>query len=103
MRGQGCEREATVSGWPLIGRTEAHPSSPPAVRVVKDQAQGGLWRRALGMPTPADHAATGRVQMGEQLHRRLPQALIEEILAACSQQELSEGQVCEMLGLKRAR
>ena len=41
--------------------------------------------------------------MGEQLHRRLPQALIEEILAACSQQELSEGQVCEMLGLKRAR
>jgi predicted XRE-type DNA-binding protein len=41
--------------------------------------------------------------MGEQLHRRLPQALIEEILAACSQHELSEGQACEMLGLKRAR
>jgi predicted XRE-type DNA-binding protein len=41
--------------------------------------------------------------MGEQLHRRLPQALIEEILEAFSQHELSEAQACEMLGIKRAR
>jgi hypothetical protein len=41
--------------------------------------------------------------MGEQLHRRLPQALIEEILEAFSQHELSEVQACEMLGIKRAR
>jgi hypothetical protein len=41
--------------------------------------------------------------MGEQLHRRWPQALIEEILEAFSQHELSETQAGEMLGIKRAR
>ena len=41
--------------------------------------------------------------MGEQLHRRLPQALIEETLEALSQHTLSEAQACEMLGIKRAR
>jgi hypothetical protein len=41
--------------------------------------------------------------MGEQLHRRLPQVLIEEILEAFSQHALSEAQACEMLGIKRAR
>jgi hypothetical protein len=41
--------------------------------------------------------------MGEQLHRRWPQALIEESLEAFSQHELSETQACEMLGIKRAR
>jgi predicted XRE-type DNA-binding protein len=45
----------------------------------------------------------GGVQMGEQLHRRLPQALIEETLEALSQHTLSEVQACEMLGIKRAR
>jgi hypothetical protein len=41
--------------------------------------------------------------MGEPRHRRLPQALLEEILDACSQHELAEVQACEMLGSKRAR
>jgi hypothetical protein len=41
--------------------------------------------------------------MGEQLHRRLPQALIEAILEAFRQHELSAAQACEMRGIRRAR
>jgi hypothetical protein len=41
--------------------------------------------------------------MGEQLHRQLLQALIEEILEAFGQHELSEAHACERLGIKRAR
>jgi predicted XRE-type DNA-binding protein len=41
--------------------------------------------------------------MGEQLHRRLPQTFVPEILEAFSQHQLSEVQACELLGLKRTR
>jgi hypothetical protein len=57
-----------VPDWQLIGRTEARTSRPPAVKVVKDQEQGGLWRRALCLPTPTKvaRAARGRRPDGEK-------------------------------------
>jgi hypothetical protein len=48
------EREVPVSGWQLIGRSEARTSMAPAVKVVKNQVQGVLWMRALRMPTPVN-------------------------------------------------
>jgi hypothetical protein len=41
--------------------------------------------------------------MGAPLHRRWPLAVIEAILEAFSQHELSAVHACERLGLKRAR
>lgn len=41
--------------------------------------------------------------MREQLHRRLPQTLVEEILAAFRPPALSKVQACELLGRKRIR
>jgi hypothetical protein len=67
VRGKGREREGTASGWQLIVRTEARTRMPPAVKVVKvmkDREQGGLWRQALRMPTPAKVAGVA--------HRRQP-------------------------------
>ena len=41
--------------------------------------------------------------MKSQLHKRLPQDFVEEILEAFNSHRLSEEEACELLGLKRAR
>lgn len=41
--------------------------------------------------------------MGHQLYRRLPQALVVEVLEAFNDHRMTEGQACALLGIKRAR
>ena len=41
--------------------------------------------------------------MKSQLHKRLPQDFVEEILEAFNSHRLSEEEACELLGLTRAR
>ncbi len=41
--------------------------------------------------------------MGQQLYRRVPQALVEEVLEAFNDRRMTERQACAVLGLKRTR
>jgi len=41
--------------------------------------------------------------MGQQLHKRLPQEFVEEVLEAFNEKRLTEERACELLGIQRAR